>query len=81
MPWDGTMMGWMMFFSTIFWVGLMVVLIFGLIWMSRGFGAVGRTGLKGRAADDEALRILRERYARGEVDRKEFEEKKKDLTA
>lgn len=29
---------------------------------------------------DDALRILRERYARGEIDRDEFEQRKKDLS-
>lgn len=32
------------------------------------------------APDDSPMNILRERYARGEIDKAEFEEKKKDLS-
>jgi putative membrane protein len=34
----------------------------------------------GRSRSDAALAILRERYARGEIDREEFEAKRRDLT-
>lgn len=35
----------------------------------------------GRSEEDRALTILRERFARGEIDKAEFEERKRDLGA
>ena len=66
--------------------GLMMMLLMLVFWGLVIAGlAVGLRWLVSRARDprrdraDAALDILRERYARGEISREEFEAKKRDL--
>ena len=76
----GMMGGWGMgwfggVFMIIFWILIIVGLVFLIKWlihMSKGHTEVRHSGSR-------ALEILRERYAKGEIQREEFEEKKKDL--
>ncbi len=58
----------------IFWLILIIVAIVILVrWGS------GQSRTSSHHTDKTALNVLKERYAKGEIDRKEFEEKKKDL--
>lgn len=61
----------MMLVMLAFWV----VLIAGIVLAIRWLATRGRES----RAPDHALDILRQRYARGEFGREEFEAKKKDL--
>lgn len=54
----------------VFWGLVLVGLVLGIRWLI----AAGR-----RSRPDAALEILRQRYARGEIDREEFEARKRDL--
>jgi putative membrane protein len=53
----------------IFWGALIIGVVALVRWLSAG-----------GARSDRALEILRERYARGEIDREEFEARKRDLS-
>ncbi len=75
--WWGWGMGWFGgIFMLLFWVLALVALVFLIKWLvqsTRGGAAYPQTASR-------ALDILKERYARGEIDKKEFEEKKRDLS-
>jgi putative membrane protein len=58
----------------IFWVAIILGIIFFIRWH-----AVSRRGSRNSKLEDSALDILKKRYARGEIHKEEFEEKKKDL--
>jgi putative membrane protein len=69
-------MGWFWpIIMVVFWVAVIVGIIFLIKWL------VISTGTRGPAArsEDSPLEILKRRYARGEIEKQEFEEKKKDL--
>ncbi len=73
-------MGWMAGMMTVsLLVGmtlvalLIVALAAAILWLRRSPSVGG--------AEDRALAILRERYARGEIDREEFEAKWRDLSS
>ena len=54
----------------------------GLVSLARGSGRGGQTVTTGGGADeDRALTVLRERYARGELDHAEYEQRRAALTS
>ncbi len=63
----GMWLGWI--------IGLIVVI--AIIWII--VRALGRSDSRNITAGKSALEILKERYARGEIDKEEFEKRKKDL--
>lgn len=62
----------MMFMMILFWGLIIVGVVLAIRWLA-GQGKETRT--------DSALEILRQRYARGEINKEEFEARKKDLLA
>ena len=61
--------GWMLLWMTLVMGGTILLVIWGVRQL---------TG-SGRQGDSRALEILEERYARDEIDRKEFESRRQDL--
>ena len=64
-------LGWV--FMLLFWVLLVIAIVVLVRWLGGG----RHHGW--HEHNRSALDVLKERYAKGEIDRKEFEEKKKDL--
>lgn len=61
-----------------FWVAIIVLVILAIRWLVRNTGN-GTHAAGPPSAHDTALAALRERYARGEIDATEFEERKRTL--
>ncbi len=64
------MMWFGMLLMALFWVALIVGVVLVVKWL---------IGQGGASREDSALDILNKRYARGVIDRQEFEERKRDL--
>ncbi|MGH2579439.1 MAG: SHOCT domain-containing protein [Actinomycetota bacterium] len=64
----------------VLWIVLLVAILTGAILLVRGLWNLGdaRQGQGPRRSD--ALTVLEERYARGEIDSEEFEERRRSLT-
>ena len=62
--------------AILFWGGLLALILLGIRWLLRQ-SANDRRDLP--PAEDTALALLRQRYARGEIDAAEFEERKRTL--
>jgi putative membrane protein len=62
----------MLLMMVLFWALIIAGIVLALRWLSR-LGTPPRS--------DAALDILRQRYARGEIGREEFEAKKRDLAS
>jgi putative membrane protein len=69
---DGGMGIWMLL-GTVFWILLIVGIVLLVVWVAQKVmgGGAGRT--------ESVLEILKKRYARGEISKEEYEEKKRDL--
>ena len=61
----------MMVMMLVFWAVVIVGMVLGIRWLVSQGREVRST--------DSALDILRQRYARGEIDKQEFEARKRDL--
>ncbi len=74
MMWGNWVMGPMMM---LFMIVVMVVVVV----IAMKFFGVGSSGGGDRSARDNAFAILNERFAKGEIDKAEYEERKKALNA
>jgi len=70
-------MGWFgMIFMFLFWGLIIVGLVFLIRWLIQTTGDRSNSGV---SMGSNAMDILKERYAKGEINRDEFESMKKDL--
>jgi len=70
-PWGTSMGWWMVVWMVVFWGGLIGLIVWGIIKLA---------GRRDSAPKRDPLNIAKERYAKGEISREEFEQIKKDLS-
>lgn len=75
MPWDmGEGMGWWMFLGGLLWVAFWGAVVYLIVALVRGSG-------RSSTPEEDAVAILKRRYARGEIGREEYERMRRDLAA
>jgi len=67
------------------WLGMLLfwaLVVLGIIYLVRALlaGQQGGDASRPKSDTDKALDILRERYAKGEIEQEEFEQRKRGLT-
>ncbi|NIO49059.1 MAG: hypothetical protein GTN73_06455 [Candidatus Aminicenantes bacterium] len=65
--------GFMGVFMWVFWIAVIVAIVFLVKWI------VQQSRTREGSPEESSLDILKKRYVRGEIDKEEFEQKKKDL--
>ena len=70
----GMMGGGSMFIMPIFWIVIIGLIVWGA---SAGFNRQGTQG--DSSQPDSVIEILKKRYARGEINKEEYESRKRDL--
>ena len=70
----GEGMGSWMFANMFFWVLIIAGVIFLIVWFTRKGAAKEQ-----KPIEESVLDILKKRYAKGEINKEEFEERKKEL--
>jgi putative membrane protein len=77
MGYDGW--GWMAALHGLLWLVFVLLVVVAGVALIRYLWRHGSGGGGPAASAGSALRILEERYARGEIDREEFQQRKRDL--
>ena len=75
--WGGYGMGWGMFGALhmlLWWILIILGIVVLVKWL------FGGTAGSARGKESQALEILKERYARGDIGKEEFEQKRRDLS-
>ena len=67
--------GWM-WLMPVFWIVFLGLIIWAVVAAVRGSS---ESRSSGSSKADSALEVLKKRYARGEINKEEYEEKKRDL--
>jgi len=73
---SGYGMGWL---GPVFMLIFLIAVIVSIVFIVKSLASSQKHGIHGAVHGDSALEILRKRYARGEIDKEEFEEKRKTL--
>lgn len=83
MMWGGGYMGsFGMFFGLLFFILLVIAIIAAAVFLMRSVGVAGipHPPVRPNESENKALDILKERFAKGEIDAIEFDERKRLLS-